>query len=81
MVPQQIIEEFKNLDETSDFLSSKFSELQRKYGGKFIVIKDKEIIFVTDSFKEIINKIDAGELKIDEIIIKFIPAKGEIILY
>jgi len=81
MVPEQILDEFKGLEEVTSFLADRFSELQKKYSGKFIVIKNKNILFAEDSFEKVVNDIDKSGIDIKKVVIKFIPAKGEIILY
>jgi len=81
MAPEQILEEFEDLEKVTSFFTNKFTELQKKYGGKFIVIKDNNILFAEDSFEKVINNINKKGINIKEVVIKFIPAKGEIILY
>lgn len=81
MQDQEILEEFKLLEESSSFISENFLALQKKYGNKFIAIKDSSVLVSAESFNGLIEEIGAKGIKIEEVIVQFIPALGQIILY
>jgi len=81
MAEQEILREFEILEMGSQFISSNFKGLQKKFGGKFIAIGDKEVIANADTFEDVRRILDAQKLNFSKTIIQFIPREGEIILY
>jgi heme oxygenase len=79
---QELLEEFEVIETGSKFISKNFQHLQKEFGDKFIAIKENEILSNARSFEEVLKKVNAlKEIPQNKIIIQFIPAKGEIILY
>ena len=81
MTEQEILKEFKILESGSQFISNNFKKLQKKFGGKFIAIEDKEVVANADTFDDIKKILDVQKLNFSKTIVQFIPREGEIILY
>ncbi len=81
MTEQQLIEEFSELEADSSFISEKSLEFSQKYEGKFVAIKNKQIIAVGDNFERVIEEVKQKGIEPSGVLIEYIPAKGEIILY
>ncbi len=81
MTEQEILKEFEILEMGSQFISNNFKVLQKKFGGKFIAIGDKEVIANADTFDDVRKILDVQKLNFGKTIIQFIPREGEIILY
>jgi hypothetical protein len=76
---EMILQQFDTLEEGSKFISKNFQTLQKNFGDKFIAIQGSKILSNSTSFEELLKNLK--NLKLNEIIIQFIPLKGEIILY
>ncbi|MDD5012411.1 MAG: hypothetical protein PHQ66_02070 [Candidatus Nanoarchaeia archaeon] len=74
-----ILQKFDTFENGSKFISENFQNLQKNYGDKFIAVKEDKILFNSDSFETLLEKLKKFQL--NDIIIQFIPVKGEIILY
>jgi len=81
MENEQILEQFKSFDEDSNFISKNFTELQKKFGDKFIVVTKSSVLANAESFDKILKKIKEKKLDKGEIVVQFIPREGQIILY
>ncbi|MBI2047031.1 hypothetical protein HYT26_02615 [Candidatus Pacearchaeota archaeon] len=81
MAEQEILKEFEILETGSQFISSNFKGLQKKFGGRFIAIENKEVVANADTFDDIRRMLDVQKLNFSKIIVQFIPREGEIILY
>jgi len=62
MAEQELIKEFEEMEEDSNFISEKSSEFSQKYARKFVAVKDKQIIAVGDDFEEVLNEIKQKEI-------------------
>ncbi|MBU3907550.1 MAG: hypothetical protein KKA64_04855 [Nanoarchaeota archaeon] len=81
MTEQEILKEFEILETGSQFISVNFKGLQKEFGGRFIAIRDKEVIADADTFNDVKKILDAQKLNFSKTIVQFIPREGEIILY
>lgn len=81
MAEQEILKEFEILEMGSQFISSNFKGLQKKFGGRFIAIENKEVVANADTFDDIKRMLDVQKLNFSKMIVQFIPREGEIILY
>ena len=81
MTEQELIQEFNELEADSNFISEKSLEFSQKYTRKFLAIKDKQIIAVGDEFEEVLNEVKQKGIEPSNVLIEYIPDKGEIILY
>ncbi len=78
---QELLREFNIAETGSKFISKNFRDLQKRFGNKFIAIRENKVLSNAESFENILNKVNDLKIQQNEIIIQFIPAKGEIILY
>ena len=81
MTEQQLIKEFNELEADSNFISEKSLEFSQKYPRKFLVIKDQRIIAIGDNFENVLNEVKEKGIDASRVLIEYVPAKGEIILY
>lgn len=81
MTEQQLINEFKAMEEDSNFISKRIVEFGKNYAGKFVAVKDKQIIVVGDDFEKVIEEIKKRNLNPRLVLVQYIPIKGEIIFY
>ena len=81
MTEQQIISEFEALESDSNFISEKVAEFSQKYARKFVAIKDRQIIAVGDNFEILVEEVKQKGFNPSQVLIQYIPAKDEIILY
>ena len=78
---QEIILEFKGLEEDSSFISKNAKELSERYSKKFIAIYNKELVASGDNFEEVLSKLNMMGLNPLSVLIEYIPGSEEIILY
>ena len=81
MTEQQIIIEFKELESDSNFISEKVEEFSQRYAKKFIAVKDRQVVAVGDNFEMLIEEVKQRGFNPARVLIQYIPAKDEIILY
>ena len=81
MMEQDIMQEFKNLESSSVFISKKSKEISNKYTKKFIAVYENKIIAVGETFREVMKKIKGMEINPSLVLIEYIHGKEEIILY
>ncbi len=81
MTEQQIITEFREFEADSNFISEKSLEFSQKYARKFVAIKDRQIVAVGDNFETLIEEVKQRGFNPAQVLIQYIPAKDEIILY
>jgi len=81
MTEQEILREFKIFETGSSFIAKNFEILQKKFGGNFIAIKETNVLAIASSFQEVLKQVSSIKVNQTEVIIQFIPAEGEIILY
>jgi hypothetical protein len=81
MTATQMLQEFKVLETGSSFLAKNFKILQKDYPEKYLAIDGNKIIADSSSFEEIIEKVKKMNLKLNEVLIEFIPSAGQVILY
>ncbi len=76
-----MMEEFKILEESSNFISSHSKEISEKYPRKFIAVYRNQLIVVDENFDNIVIRVKEMGLDTNQVLIEYIPGKGEIILY
>jgi hypothetical protein len=81
MTEQEILKEFQILEVGSRFIADNFSSLQKSYGNRFVAIRQDKILVSSGSFLELVQELNLRNVRENEVIVQFIPAKGEIILY
>ena len=81
MTQQELIQEFNELEADSSFISKKMAEFSQKYAKKFVAVKDQQVIAIGDDFENVLNEIKEKGIDPSRVLIEYIPAKGEIILY
>ena len=81
MAEQQLINEFNEMKDDSSFISEKIAEFGRNYAGKFVAVKNKQIVAIGDDFERVIEEIKRKNLNPSSVLIQYIPIKGEIIFY
>lgn len=81
MIEQEILREFRIFETGSSFIAKNFEILQKKFGGRFVAIKETDVLASAESFQEVIKQVSSINVNQNEVIIQFIPAEGEIILY
>lgn len=81
MTEQQLINEFKSMEEDSSFISKKSAEFGQKYAKKFVAVKDKRVIIIGDNFEKVIEEVKQKGLDPSLVLVQYIPAKDEIIFY
>ena len=81
MAEQEILREFRIFETGSSFIAKNFDSLQKKFGGKFVAIKETNVLASANSFQEVLKQVSSIKVNQTEVIIQFIPAEGEIILY
>ena len=78
---QEIMLEFKILENSSSFISKNAKELGEKYAKKFIAVRDNELIAVGDNFNGVLEEVKSKGFDPALVLIEYIPGKEEIILY
>ncbi len=77
----QILDEFRNFEESSSFVSKNFKLLQEQYPGKYIAVSDSRVLASADSFESLISEVNKVGKNLKDVIVEFIPSKGLIVLY
>jgi len=81
MTEQEILKEFRIFETGSSFIAKNFEILQEKFGGKFVAVKENNVLASANLFQEVLKQVNSINVDQTEVIIQFIPAEGEIILY
>ncbi len=81
MIEPNILKELEGLEVDSNFISEKSLELSQKYARKFVAIKDRRIIAIGNNFEILIEEVKQKGFNPAQVLIQYIPAKDEIILY
>ena len=81
MTEQQLIKEFNELEADSNFISENSLEFSQKYAKKFLVIKDQRIIAIGDNFENVLSEVKEKGIDASRVLVEYVSAKGEIILY
>jgi len=75
MDDSQILEILKRVEKDSRWLSENYEEIQSKYEGKIIAIKDSQIICEGNTMDEVLNKLEKKGENISFLLIESIPPK------
>ncbi len=75
MDDSQILEILKRVEKDSRWLSENYEEIQSKYEGKIIAIKDSQIICEGSTMDEVLNKLEKKGENISFLLIESIPPK------
>lgn len=81
MMEQEIVQEFKILENGSNFISKNIRELEQIYQNKFIAVYDNKLIAVESDFNKLKEEIESKKIDMRTVLIEFIPSKNCIILY
>ncbi len=79
MTEQQLLNEFKSMEEDSSFISEKSVEFGQKYAKKFIAVKDKQVVAIGEDFEKVIEEVKQKGLDPSLVLVQYIPTKDEII--
>jgi len=74
MILTRSAEDFKWFNEN-------YSDIEKEYSGQFIAIKDKKVLDSAKLFLTLLNKIKSKKVNTDELLIKKVVPKGEILIY
>lgn len=77
----ELLQEFKNLETSSAFVSRSYQKIQEKYPNKFIAVENNKIILAGPNVEDMINELRSMNKDPSRILIEFIPEKGLIVLY
>lgn len=75
MDDSQILEILKRAEKDSRWLSENYEEIQSKYGGKILAIKDNQVVCEGDTMDEVLNKLGEKGENIGFLLIENIPPK------
>lgn len=81
MADEEILQKLNAFEIGSKFISTNFQNLQKNYGNRFVAVKENKILSSSDTFEGLLKEVNPEEVHKENMIIQFIPAKGEIILY
>jgi len=62
--------------EPFDYLS-----LQESFGGKFVALRDQEVIAAADSHGELVRQLQEKKLSLEEIVFEYVRPKGRVCAY
>lgn len=74
------LELLNSAEESLKWFHDNFSELQEKYAGKQIAIKEKAIVAFADSGKKLLDVLKDKKIDDSEVIIEIVNPKDEIII-
>lgn len=75
MQDSEILEILKIAEEDSKWFSEKYKELQAKYEGKVVAIKNKNVVGDADSVDELLDKVGKKGEDAAHILIETIPPR------
>ncbi len=78
------MDELKLLQETRrdlDWLHEDYKSIRERYGGRFIVLKNQQIIASAATKRLAYEKIDKLGIAQHEVLIEYIPKKNEIVIF
>lgn len=65
----------------SEWVQENFQQLRKDIEGKFIAVKNKEIVASALNRKDLCDKLKEKKIDPSEVLIEFIPPKGQITLF
>lgn len=63
-----------------EWLRNNFSKIRQKYGGSFVAIKDQKIIFSSKNKEDIFKRLESMNIKLEDVLVEYIPLKNEIMI-
>jgi len=76
MDDEQVLKILKRSEEDSKWLSRKYDELQSKYEGKILAIKDKNVICDANTVEELLSKLEEKGEDLGFLLIETVPPKN-----
>jgi len=76
MEDDEVLKLLKVSVEDSMWVSEEYDELQRKYEGKILAVKNKNVICDADTMEELLNKLDEKGENAGFLLIETIPPKN-----
>ena len=71
------LEILREIEKNIKFFNERYNEIKKKYKGKWIVIKNREIKLVGNDLDEIYEMIEKKKINIGGVLIEYIPEKEE----
>ena len=75
---REALESFKN---SSDFLWGNFEQLQEDHANQHVAVFNGKLVTASDSFFEVVRVVEERGLPLNNVLIWFIPPKGEVVVY
>lgn len=72
----QILKILEKSEEDNEWFSGKYIELQRKYEGKIVAVKEKKVICAADTVEELLEKLKEKGEDVGYLLIESIPPKN-----
>ena len=76
----QVLKDLNDFSEDVLFLNGSINLLKKKFGDKFVVIKDKKVISAGDTIDEAITDASKKGVDVGKAVVEFIPRKEEILI-
>ncbi|MEI6731281.1 MAG: DUF5678 domain-containing protein [archaeon] len=77
----QVLQEFNVLETGSSFLSKNFATLRKDYADRYVALEGNKILANASSFEELVKLIHSMGKRLSDVLIEFIPSKGQIVVY
>lgn len=61
--------------ENSNYYHTNLKELRKEYKGKFIAIKDREVVASAENTEELLDELEDKEIKQEEVLTTFVNPK------
>ena len=71
----QVLKDLNAFGEDLSFLNGSMKILKKKFGDKFIVIKDKKVISAGDTIDEAITDASKRGVDVGKAVVEFVPKK------
>jgi len=71
---EKIIQSLERFEKDSKWFSEKYDELKGKYKGRFVLIKNSEVVASGNSMEEIKRAAEKEDINLSESVVEFIPS-------
>jgi len=76
----QVLKDLNAFGEDLSFLNGSMKILKKKFGDKFIVIKDKKVISAGDTIDEAITDASKRGVDVGKAVVEFVPKKEKVLI-
>jgi hypothetical protein len=70
----------KDIGKNGVWLNSRYGDIQRKFGNKFVAVSKEHIIAADRDFNDVLKEVKAQGINPGSVVIEFIPETGTVLI-